>query len=52
MTRKAGKSLKDENRWQLWVIVAANSLFLYSTVQANAVRLAGMHAAFDLPLKN
>lgn len=46
MTSKAGKSLKDENRWQLWVIVAANSLFLYSAVQANAIKLAGLHAAF------
>jgi len=25
----AGKSLKDQNRWQIWLVVAVNSLFLY-----------------------
>ena len=42
----AGKSLKEQNRWQLWIIVAVNSLFLYSVVQANAIRADGLRAAF------
>lgn len=41
-----GKSLKEQNRWQLWIIVAANSLFLYGVVQANAIRAEGLRAAF------
>ena len=43
---ESGKSLKDQNRWQLWIIVAANSLFLYGVVQANAIKVAGLRAAF------
>lgn len=43
---EAGKSLKEQNRWQLWIIVAANSLFLYGVVQANAIRVDGLHAVF------
>jgi len=43
---EAGKSLKDQNRWQLWIIVAANSLFLYGVVQANAIKADGLRAAF------
>jgi hypothetical protein len=43
---EGGKSLKDQNRWQLWMIVAANSLFLYGVVQANAIKANGLRAAF------
>jgi len=39
-----GKSLKEQNRWLLWVILAANSVFLYGVVQANAIRFGGLHA--------
>jgi hypothetical protein len=39
------KSLKEQNRWQLWIIVAANSLFLYGVVQANAIKVDGLRAA-------
>jgi len=42
----AGKSLKEQNRWLLWAIVAANSLFLGGVVQANAIRSDGLRAAF------
>lgn len=42
-----GKSLKDQNRWQIWIIVAANSLFLYGVAQANAIKLDGLRAAFE-----
>jgi hypothetical protein len=41
-----GRSLKDQNRWQIWIIVAVNSLFLYGVVQANAIKLDGLRAAF------
>lgn len=44
--REAGKSLKEQNRWQLWIIVAANSLFLYGVVQVNAITAAGVRRAF------
>ncbi|MBV8811994.1 MAG: hypothetical protein JO033_25280 [Acidobacteriaceae bacterium] len=43
---ETGKSLKDQNRWQLWIMVAANSLFLCGVVQANAIRADGLRAAF------
>jgi hypothetical protein len=46
-TGETGKSLKEQNRWQLWVIVAANSLFLYGVVQANAISLDGLRAVFS-----
>lgn len=41
-----GKSLKEQNRWQLWVIIAVNSLFLYGVVQANAIKVDGLRAIF------
>ncbi|MGE5109768.1 MAG: hypothetical protein ACM3JB_02850 [Acidobacteriaceae bacterium] len=43
---QSGKSIKDQNRWQLWVIIAGNSLFLYGVIQANAIKLEGMRSAF------
>jgi hypothetical protein len=41
-----GGSLKEQNRWWLWMIVAANSLFLYGVVQANAIRADGLRNVF------
>lgn len=43
---ESGKSLKEQNRWQIWTIVAANSLFLYGVMQANAIKADGLRAAF------
>jgi len=43
---QSGKSIKDQNRWQLWIIIAGNSLFLYGVIQGNAVKLEGMRSAF------
>lgn len=43
---ETGKSLKEQNRWELWIIVAANSLFLYGVMQANAIKADGLRAAF------
>ena len=42
-----GKSLKGSNRWQLWLVVAGNALFLYGVVQANAIKLGGLRAIFS-----
>jgi hypothetical protein len=42
---ETGKSLKDQNRWQLWIIVAANSLFLCGVIQADAIKAGGLRAA-------
>jgi hypothetical protein len=39
------KSLKDQNRWQLWLVVAFNTLFLYGVVKENTIRLEGVRAA-------
>jgi hypothetical protein len=41
-----GKSLKDQYRWQLWLIIAVNSLFFYGVVQANAIKVDGLRAIF------
>ncbi len=41
------KALKDEYRWQLWLIIALNSLFLYAVVQENAIRLDGIRTALS-----
>jgi len=43
---ETGKSLKDQYRWQLWIIVAVNTLFLYGVVKANAVKVDGLRAIF------
>ena len=43
---ETGKSLKDQNRWQLWIIVAVNTLFLYGVVQANAIKVDGLRGIF------
>jgi len=40
------KSLKEQNRWQIWLIVAANALFLYGVVQANAIKLSDLGNIF------
>src|SRR5262249_12988902 len=40
-------SLKQQNRWQLWIIVAVNSLFLWGVIQANAIRLDGIRGLFS-----
>lgn len=43
---KPGKSLKDQNRWQLWLVIAANTVFLYTVIQANDIKLNGLKAVF------
>lgn len=48
---ETGKSLKEQNRWQLWIIVAVNSLFLYGVVKSNTISTDGLRAAFTDPKK-
>jgi len=38
------KSLKGQNTWKLWLIVAFNALFFYTVLEANTVRLIGLSA--------
>jgi hypothetical protein len=40
------KSIKEQNRWQIWLIVVANSLFLYAIVRANSIEAKGLWAMF------
>jgi hypothetical protein len=40
------KSLKEQNRWQIWLIIALNSLFLYGVVEANAIEIDGIRSIF------
>lgn len=39
-----GESLKHQYRWQIWIIVAVNTLFLHSVAQANAIKVNGLRA--------
>src|SRR4051812_2191989 len=39
------KSLKDQNNWKLWLIVAVNCLFYYSVIVTGSVRLEGLKTA-------
>jgi hypothetical protein len=40
------KSLKEQNRWQIWLVVAANFLLLYAAVQTNAIQASGLSSVF------
>jgi hypothetical protein len=40
------KSLKEQNRWQIWLIIAVNSVFLYGVVEANAIEIDGIRSIF------
>ena len=41
------KSLEEQNLWQLWFIIAGNSLFLYGVVEANAIQIDGVRSIFS-----
>jgi hypothetical protein len=43
---ESGKSLKEQYRWQLWIVVAVNTLFLYGAVQAYAIKVDGLRGIF------
>jgi len=41
------KSLKEQNNWKLWLIVAANVLFFYGVLVTNGISLNGLRAVFS-----
>ena len=40
------KSLKDENRWQLWLIIALNAVVFYTITQSDTIAAAGWKGLF------
>jgi hypothetical protein len=40
------KSLKEQKRWEIWVIIALNSVFLYGVVEAYAIQVDGIRSIF------
>jgi hypothetical protein len=45
MSSPSTKSLKDQNHWQLWLVIAANAVLLYAIIQADAFAITGLKAA-------
>lgn len=41
------KALKDMNRWQLWLVIAVNSLVLYGASQSEVIAVSGFRAILD-----
>ena len=41
-----GRTLKDQNLWKLWAIVATNTLFLYGAAQTNKLTVEGIRSLF------
>lgn len=37
------KSLKDQNRWQLWLTIALNTVAFYAVAQSDAIEKTGLH---------
>jgi hypothetical protein len=44
-----GRTLKDQNLWKLWAIVATNIVFLYGATQANKLTVNGIRSLFTDP---
>lgn len=40
------KSLKDENRWQLWLTIALNAVVFYTVAQSDAIAATGWKGLF------
>ena len=48
MTEKGkSKTLKDQNRWQLWLIIAGNALAFYAACQWETIALSGFQSALS-----
>jgi hypothetical protein len=45
------KSLKEKNRWSLWIIVAANALFFAAVARANAIDIGSLRSLVGHPQK-
>src|ERR1700694_3534183 len=41
----SSQKLKDQNRWQLWLIIAANAVLFYGVCQWETIALFGFEAA-------
>lgn len=46
MSAPAGKSLKEQNRWQLWLVIAANVVAFYFILQSDVLSAAGLKEIF------
>jgi hypothetical protein len=46
LSAPAGKSLKDQNRWQLWLVIAANVVAFYFVLQADTLSTVGLKGLF------
>jgi hypothetical protein len=46
MTKSARKSLKDQNRPQLWTIIAANAVVFYCVAQWDSISTSGFESLF------
>jgi hypothetical protein len=46
LSAPAGKSLKEQNRWQLWLILAANVVAFYFVLQSDVLSTAGLKGIF------
>src|SRR5229473_6305563 len=44
MAKSGSKTLKDLNRWQIWLIIAANAVVFYGASQWNAIAVSGFRA--------
>jgi hypothetical protein len=46
IAKKGGsQKLKDQNRWQLWLIIAANAVVFYGACQWETFEISGLKAA-------
>lgn len=41
------KSLKEQNNWQIWLIISVNALFLFTVVKSNVIEVSGLRAMFS-----
>jgi hypothetical protein len=39
------KTLKDQNRWQLWLVIACNAIVFYGASQWETIALSGFRSA-------
>lgn len=40
------KSLKEQNNWKLWLVLAANAVFFYTVIRTGSLQLSGVQKAF------
>jgi len=41
------KSLKEQNNWQIWLIISVNALFLFTVVKSNVIEVSGLQSMFS-----